>query len=452
MTLLNSLKSVFQSPPAIAIPSLGLHHYVRETELEKSRIHLRIDPDGHGTLIVNASSVMHLNPTAAYMAWLILEGKTQEEKVRAIRTRYAVSKRQAESDLSSFLLQFEELIRPDGACPVHELELESLMPFSVRPSAPYRMDLAVTYRCNNDCAHCYNARERNFPELTTEQWFKIIDQLWALGVPHLVFTGGEATLRNDLPELIHHAESNGQITGLNTNARRLMDEKYVQQLVDAGLDHVQVTVESCDENIHDEMMRAKGAFKQTIAGLKNALRNNLYVMTNTTMLHTNVHTIPETLDFLADLGVPTIGLNALIYSGNGLTVGTGLRENELQPILDIAGRKTAGRGQKLIWYTPTQYCQFDPTANHLGVKGCTAALYSMCIESNGNVLPCQSYYQSLGNLLTDPWDSIWNHKLAVRLRERHNLPAKCNGCIFVAECGGGCPLQFAANMEVQAAV
>ena len=140
--------------------------------------------------------------------------------------------------------------------------------------------------------------------------------------------------------------------------------------------------------------------------------------------------------------VPTVGLNALIYSGHGLTVGTGLRENELQPILDMAQHKTAERGQKLIWYTPTQYCQFDPTANRLGVKGCTAALYSMCIESNGNVLPCQSYYQSLGNLLTDSWDSIWNHKLSVQLRERQNLPGKCEGCPVVAECGGGCPLKF----------
>lgn len=446
MTLFHSLKRVFQSP--VALPAKGLHHYVRENEEETSRIHLRIDADGHGTLIVNANSVMHLNPTAAYMAWLTLEEKSKEESIQAVRSRYAVSKAQAEADLSSFLLQLDELLRPEGACPVHELELDSLMPFSARPSAPYRMDLAVTYRCNNDCAHCYNARERNFPELSTEQWFRIIDRLWELGVPHIVFTGGEATLRNDLPELIRHAESNGQITGLNTNARRLMDEEYVRKLVDAGLDHLQVTVESCDEQIHDEMMRAKGAFKQTIAGLKNALNHKLYVMTNTTMLRTNVHTIPDTLDFLADIGVPTIGLNALIYSGNGLTVGTGLHERELQPILKMAQYRTEDYGQKLIWYTPTQYCHFDPTANHLGVKGCTAALYSMCIESNGDVLPCQSYYQSLGNILSNSWDSIWNHPLAVRLRERRNLPAKCNGCDLIAECGGGCPLQFPVAHEL----
>jgi radical SAM protein with 4Fe4S-binding SPASM domain len=422
--------------------STKIYHYVREREGEKSRIHLRIDPDGTGTLIVNASRVMHLNPTASFMARLLLEEKTQEEIVRSLTSRYAVSKKQAEADLAEFRVQLDELIRPDGVCAIHELDLETVMPFSARPSAPYRMDLAITYRCNNDCAHCYNARERTFPEMHTENWKHILDRLWELGVPHVVFTGGEATLRNDLPELIAHAEKNGQITGLNTNARRLADKKYLQALVDAGLDHVQITVESCDEKIHDLMMRAKGAFKQTIRGLQNALETKLYVMTNTTMLRTNVHTIPQTLDFLADLGVPTIGLNALIYAGHGLTVGTGLRETELQPILDMAVEKTAARGQRLIWYTPTQYCKFDPTQSNLGVKGCTASLYSMCIESNGNVLPCQSYYVPLGNFLTDPWESIWNHKLSIKLRERHGLPAKCEGCPVVAECGGGCPLKW----------
>lgn len=447
MSLLDTVKNIFQPPPTVYHPPSGLYHYARETENEKSRIHLRLDADGTGTLIVNANSIMHLNPTAAFMAWMILEGKSDPEITKAAQKTWKVENGLLEQDLSNFHFQLDELLRPDGACAIHDLELEMNMPFSARPSAPYRMDLAITYRCNNDCAHCYNARERNFPELDTDSWKRILDKLWELGVPHIIFTGGEATLRNDLPELIRHAESNGQITGLNTNARRLMDMNYVDCLVEAGLDHVQITVESCDERIHDEMMRAKGAFKQTIAGLKNVLASKLYVMTNTTMLRTNVHTIPDTLDFLADVGVPTIGLNALIYSGQGLTVGTGLRESELQPVLDIATRKTAERGQKLIWYTPTQYCEFDPTAHNLGVKGCTASLYSMCIESNGNVLPCQSYYHPLGSFLADSWDSIWNHKLSVQLRERQNLPFKCETCPVVVECGGGCPLQFENHRE-----
>jgi len=53
----------------------------------------------------------------------------------------------------------------------------------------------LTYRCNDNCAHCYNGRPRDYPEISTEQWKQIIDRLWAIGIPHIVFTGGEPTLR-----------------------------------------------------------------------------------------------------------------------------------------------------------------------------------------------------------------------------------------------------------------
>lgn len=438
---MNILSGWFNQKSEIQSPKSELFHYRFDQHGEQSRIHLRLDADGSGTLIVNANRIMHLNPTAGLMAKLVLDGKRDEEISHEIKKRWNVKDSILQSDLAAFHLQLAELIRPDGACPVHDLQLETLAPFSARPSAPYRLDLALTYRCNNDCAHCYNARERNFAELSTAEWKQVIDKAWALGIPHIIFTGGEPTLRDDLPELIAHAEANGQITGLNTNARRLSDPAFVRRLVDAGLDHVQITVESSDPDIHNQMVRAK-AFEQTIRGLKNALATRLFVMTNTTMLRDNVHSIPATLDFLADLDVPTIGLNALIYSGHGATVGTGLPERDLKPLLEIARQKTEARGQQLIWYTPTQYCHFDPVQMELGVKGCTAAQYNMCVEPNGDVLPCQSYYQPLGNLLRDEWDTIWNHKLAVKLRERKDLPLKCEGCALLAECGGGCPLQF----------
>lgn len=448
----------FNPKSEIQNPKAGLYHYLIEHPGEKSRIHLRLDSDGSGTLIVNANRIMHLNPTAAWMAKQVLEGKSEQEIVQAGRKTWNVKPETLLGDLSTFNLQLAELIRPDGACPVHDLELETLAPFSARPSAPYRLDLALTYRCNNDCAHCYNLEHpplsplpegegpgvRAMGELDTEHWKQVIDKAWALGIPHIIFTGGEPTLRNDLPELIAHAEANGQITGLNTNARRLSDPTFVQRLVEAGLDHAQITVESSDPDIHNQMVRAN-AFDQTIRGLQNALATRLFVMTNTTMLRDNAASIPATLDFLADLGVPTIGLNALIYSGHGATVGTGLPERDLKPLLEMARQKTEARGQRLIWYTPTQYCHFDPVQMELGVKGCTAAQYNMCVEPNGDVLPCQSYYQPLGSLLRDEWDAIWNHKLAVKLRERQDLPLKCEGCALLTECGGGCPLQFTGS-------
>ncbi len=420
----------------------ALYHYERKVGGERSRIHLRVDANGEGTLVVNASRILHLNPTAALMAKMMLDGETDRAIVEAARRRYRVGGPAVTRDLSEFRSQLDDLLRPDGACPIHDLEIDATMPFSSRPSAPYRMDLAITYRCNNDCPHCYNARPRGYAELDTLHWNRILDRLWALGVPHIVFTGGEPTLRADLPDLVAHAEALGQITGLNTNGRRLSDAAYVRRLVESGLDHVQITVESGEPEIHGQMVGSRGAFQQTIRGLKNALSTRLFVMTNTTMLSTNLHTIPATLDLLADLGVPTVGLNALIYSGRGQTVGTGLEEHELQPVLEMAIAKTSARGQRLIWYTPTQYCEFDPTQHNLGAKGCTAALYSMCIESDGGVLACQSYYKPLGNILADPWETIWNHELAISLRERRSLPQKCMGCPLAPTCGGGCPLQF----------
>jgi radical SAM protein with 4Fe4S-binding SPASM domain len=360
---------------------------------------------------------------------------------------YKVTLETAASDYAQMKSTIDELIKPDGGCPVCDLDVEINAPFSTKPVAPYRMDLAITYRCNNDCAHCYNVSTRQDPELTTEQWYKIIDDLWRVGVPHIIFTGGEPTLREDLPLLIAHAEQNGQITGVNTNGRRLSDQAYVAKLVDAGLDHIQITLESHDPEIHDHMVLRKGAWKQTIQGIQNVLKTRLYVMTNTTMLQENAPVLEETLIFLAELGVPTIGLNALIYSGRGANVGTGLVESELPALLDMASEYTQSHGQRLIWYTPTQYCQFDPVQMNLGVKGCTAALYNMCIEPDGAVLPCQSYYRSVGNILTDPWQNIWEHELCIWLRERRYVPEACHDCTLLQECGGGCPLRLDTIQE-----
>lgn len=447
MNLLKRFSSYSKEKAAAGRPQL--YHFDRQAPGERARIHLRVDADGSGLLLVNASRVLHLNPTAALIARLALQGRPADEIAAELTRRYRVSAAQALEDVRQVSAQIDELVKPDGACPIHDLNLEVTAPFSVRPSAPYRMDLALTYRCNNDCAHCYNARPRNYPELTTGQWKEILDRLWRIGIPHVVFTGGEPTLRDDLPDLVAHAQKNGQIAGLNTNGRRLKDRDYLERLAAAGLDHVQITLESHDAQVHDTMVRSHGAWKQTIAGVRNALDTSLYVMTNTTMLSHNAPSLAQTLDFLAELGVPTIGLNALIYSGKGAQCGTGLAEEDLVPLLELAREKTAVHDQRLIWYTPTQYCHFDPVALELGVKGCTAALFNMCIEPDGAVIPCQSYYQPIGSLLDDTWESIWNHSLAVDLRERRSIPKECSGCTLLAECGGGCPLARQAEKQTR---
>jgi radical SAM protein with 4Fe4S-binding SPASM domain len=199
------------------------------------------------------------------------------------------------------------------------------------------------------------------------------------------------------------------------------------------------------------MVNHQGAWLQTISGIKNAVASNLFVMTNTTLLEVNgkPELLSNTLDFLASLKVPTVGFNALIYSGRGLEVKNGIQESELPNLLEIARQKTTQYQQKLIWYTPTQYCHFDPMQMDLGIKGCTAALYNMCIEPDGSVLPCQSYYSPVGNILSEPWENIWNHDLAVNLRERRFIADSCRECELLQVCGGGCPLAHQAGQMAE---
>jgi len=418
----------------------GMYAYREEGEGFTAQIHLRIDEDERGLLLVNANRVLHLNPSAAYMAWLSLEGVPVKEAVSRLRKRYRGDREMLQRDYEDTAQTIADFIKPDGPCPVHELDLDILPPFSASPSAPYRMDLALTYRCNLNCAHCYNARSRDYTEMDTAAWKQVIDRCWDAGIPHITFTGGESTLRNDLAELIHHAQSNGQITGLLTNGVRLSDAAYLHTLVEAGLDHVQITLESVDADVHNNMVAVPGAWEKTVQGIRNVVAEELYLMTNTTLLAHNAHLAVQTVDFLAELGVPTVGFNALIYAGKGSSVGTGIPSEELEPILVGVRERTTFHGQRLIWYTPTQYCHFDPMQLELGVKGCSAARYNMCVEPNGDVIPCQSFYSAVGNMLQDEWDSIWNHKLCTWIRNREYVREECETCPMLTQCGGGCPL------------
>ncbi len=114
----------FNQKSKIKNPQSGVYHYRREEAEEKSRLHLRLDPDGHGTLIVNANRILHFNPTAALMAYFVLEETPEKEAVRLIRSKYHVGRQQAQADFGDLRDQLDELARPDGACPIHDLGLK----------------------------------------------------------------------------------------------------------------------------------------------------------------------------------------------------------------------------------------------------------------------------------------------------------------------------------------
>lgn len=421
----------------------GIYHLRSGEAFSGYRVHLRLEPGGLGTLVVNASKIIHLNQTAAEYAKLIVEECDPRRALDEIVARYRVSRKTAAADYDRIREIITELSKASDVCPVTYLNLDRDEPFSVETFAPYRMDLVLTYACNNECPHCYvDPARRGKVSLEFEDWCRVMDKLWAAGIPHVTFTGGEATLYPRLRELIEYAEDLGLVTGLLTNGRRLADMEYLKGLVEVGLDHVQITLESHDEKVHDAMVGHPGAWKETVQGVRNALELPVYTLTNTTLTRANAPEIERTVQFLAELGLPQIAANGMIHSGGGVGNPQSLTEAELAPYVETLFEAAVHHGVNFLWYTPTRYEDLDPTEIGVGIKTCSAARFNLAVEPDGEVLPCQSYFESLGNILTDDWESIWSAPLALRLRRREWVPEECPSCTNFPLCGGGCPLLY----------
>jgi len=422
----------------------GRYTYRGQDEFAGLALQLRIEPKGQGVMVINANSVLFLNETATAYAYFFMEGLPTDVVLKNIKRMYRVNSQTAKSDYEKLIYAVSTLAQTEKVCPVSFLDVKSVEPFTHHYTAPLRMDLAVTFRCQNNCVHCYAGGPHETAELSMKQWKDVIDRLNQIGIFILTFTGGEPTLREDLPELLLYAQNRGMVTGLITNGRRLVDKAYVETLEKVGLDFVQVTLEAHEAKVHDLMTGAKSSWKETVAGIRNAVKTRVYVTTNTTLSKHNAAEFIDTVDFIKSLGVAAFGCNSLIYSGKASAVSNefALPLETLNELLPRIRDKANQLGLKFLWYTPTQYCHLDPVKLGLGVKSCSAAMINMCVGPNGDVYPCQSYFESLGNILKDSWEKIWDNPLAVRIRQREYVEPKCKECPQLQICGGGCPLEL----------
>jgi len=331
----------------------------------------------------------------------------------------------------------------NGSCPIHDMILDVKETHPELWTAPPRMDLALTYRCNNNCSFCYTGGPQAVPELDTESWKIIIEKLWDNGIPQIVFTGGEPTIRADLVELIENSKE--FVTGVVTNGRTL--SSLANELDRAELDYVQISLESHLPEIHDGMVGVEGAWQETWNGIMTALKIGMSVITNTTLTTDNLEIFPELIKSGADLGLTMMACNTLICSGRVTRrrKDTEVPLDELKRVLSVAVETARDVGVKLEWYSPTCYREFNPLDFGFGVKACSAAQYNMTIEPDGSVIPCQSWFKDkLGNILSDDWSDIWNHPVAKGFRGKSYLDDReeCKECEYLPQCYGGCPLEY----------
>jgi hypothetical protein len=348
-------------------PGMVSYHTPPEAE-PQYRLHLRIEPDGEGVLIVNASSILHLNQTATEMIWHFIQGHTEQETSTQISKRYKVSPSVIQQDLQQFKNQLFNFILKKDQEPVSSFGFEPHYNLD-HLSAPYRLDCGLTYRTDAD--------QKPENELNTQQWKVLIEKASQAGIPHLIYFGGEPTLRNDLVEILEYTEELGLVSGLVSNSEKIYDDAYISALINAGLDHI--------------MIPAGSTRKLVLENLQRVADKDLY-----TCVHFDVddaHDFGATLQELTDMGVNAFSL--LPASDELLSITQDLAafvEQEQLVLVDdmplpYAHPSRALRMQEGSISHPDEefvYLQLDPSGNLRSRDG-----------------------HHLGHLLNESFESIW---------------------------------------------
>jgi hypothetical protein len=382
--LIESIKELFKQKEPLPA---GMYTYQTPPEAEvQHRLHLRVEKDGTGLLVINAATVLHLNQTAVEYAYHLIKQTDTNVVVNQVAQRYKIDREQIRQDYEGFIDRIQTLIDTPDLDPVTYLDIERQEPYSADISAPYRLDCAVTYLVSDESHRETAPVDRVDRELTTEEWAAIFQKAFDHGIPHLLFTGGEPTLREDLPDLILKAEALGLVTGLLTDGLRIFDDAYRSKLLMNGLDHLMIVFDP--ENPMEWEV------------LEKVLAEDLYTTVHLT-LKKGEDLYPH-LQRMAEMGTQAISLSGV---DRDLT-------KELQDLRDFA----AVLQLDLVWDMPVPYSQNNPVSLELEKdpqqevpEGAGKAwLY---VEPDGDVLPAQGMYdQVLGNMLRDPWDKIWENR------------------------------------------
>lgn len=317
-----------------------------------------------------------------------------------------------------------------------EIGYMSLKKYARFMSAPHRMDLMVSsmehdgiWHCNQKCINCYAANEvkSKEKELTEVEWKNVIDKLKKARIPQLTFTGGEPTLRSDLVELIRY--SGWFVTRLNTNGQ-LLTKELCDDLYDASLDAVQVTLYSNNKDIHNFLVGADG-FDKTIEGIKNAIASKLLVSINTPLCTLNKDYKSLVKYIHEETGIRYFTCSGMILTGNakdGENDERRLKEEELVATLKEALNYAKSANIEIKFTSPGILSTVALKRLGLQEPMCGAGSTNMAISPAGDLIPCQSYLSGLsfGSLVKNDFSSLWkNPKLKKFRKQALKLDNEC---------------------------
>jgi PqqA peptide cyclase len=322
-------------------------------------------------------------------------------------------------------------------------------------TAPLGLLAEVTHRCPLQCPYCSNPLElqRAGSELDTGTWKRVLSEAAALGVLQIHFSGGEPTVRKDLPELLRHARECGLYSNLIT-AGVLLDAARWDALVDAGLDHVQISIQDTDPANADRIAGLPGAFDRKIAFAAHVRRRDVPLTVNAVVHRQNLERLGAMIGLAAQLGARRIEVAHVQYYGWALKNRAALMPTRAQ--LDAATalverERERRKGVLVIDYVVPDYYADRP-------KSCLGgwARRFLSVTPAGKILPCHAA-DSIAELdfpsvRDTSLAQAWTHSHAFnRFRGTAWMPEPCQSCEFREIDWGGCRCQaYALTGDVAA--
>ncbi|MCQ1538252.1 radical SAM protein [Methanocalculus taiwanensis] len=325
----------------------------------------------------------------------------------------------------------------------------------------------LTNHCNLNCVHCYNrsgpGNGRN-SELTTDEAKALIDDLAEMGVPLILFTGGEPLMREDIFTLADHARTQGIMTALSTNGT-LITPEIAAKIKAAGIGYAGISLDGATADTHNRFRGSPDAFERSIAAFAHCREAGIRCGVRVTLTRENYAELPALIDLAAEIGASRFCLYWLVPSGRGIDAYNRLQlsGDEVHNALTLLYSRAKETDPKTMEFLTVDSPQ---DAIHLlaamkrdnaddiaeaeelvaSLKGgCSAGTRVANIDHEGNVYPCQFAQAEelcVGSVRDMPFSRIWDegdHPILSVFREKSpKFSGRCGDCHYLTLCGGGC--------------
>lgn len=321
--------------------------------------------------------------------------------------------------------------------------------------------------CNIRCVMCNHWRRKEYlrNQLSTERLLALADELSNLGAERVRWSGGEPTLRRDLPRIIARYSSCGMRSAITTNGT-LINDSYAGELLDAGIDSVLFSLESADPVVHDRVVGHAGAWRKLVSaalalGADPARRPRLGFQTVLTRLNLD-NSVPKLVRLALELGVSELRLQPVVVAhlGDDSLVPTTTQVDQLRQVwLPQMRDLAAGRKIKITVDGYSAFAESGDTVSAISpseldiaprdfyaTRGCFLPFYHCTIDHDGRVFPCchwRTKESSLGSIVNSSLIDILRSESARRLRRTLNGKEPLSGACLT------CTMQLAENAAIE---